>query len=524
MPWPPEIPTEHHRPDQGQTSGSLEMGRNCKEPEMNRVIETRMQDLRKQAEKRLKKASMSVEELSPGEIRDLIHDYQVHQIELEIQNEELRDAQRQLEKARDRYAQLFNEAPVGYLVIDANGVIIQANKTFADMIGKEPHHLPGISLTEHISLTDRSSFQGRYRAFFKHPEGKELNFRLKGSDKDLVVRCVGREENDTVTRVQGQDFRRMFLVISDISAQVRVENTLRKREQHLAAFLKTTHDGYLAMDTRGRITDVNAAYRVMSGYTSDELLGMSIFDLEALEDSQKTADRIRCIIDGGSESFEVRHRRKNGSLFDVDISMSYIEDAGGKLLCFCRDITHRKMVGEQLRIMATTDELTGLWNRRHFMEHLRGEVERAKRYRLNFSLMMLDIDHFKMVNDTHGHIIGDLALCHLADVMRRHLRTMDILVRFGGEEFVVILPQTRLGGAIKLAERMRAGVEQSLLSCRGELIRLTVSIGLAQYQEQISGADEILQLADEALYAAKKAGRNRTMYSEQTRPVTQSRL
>ncbi|WP_291323190.1 PAS domain S-box protein, partial [Desulfonatronospira sp.] len=296
---------------------------------MNKDYEVSKESLRKQAEARLSKISKPVEDLTPEEVKALLHEYQVHQIELEIQNEELRDARQQLQSARDRYAELFNNAPLGYLIIDQAGIISQANKTFAAFIGLEPHNLSGKALNDLLMPSDRSAFHGRFKAFFKKPAGKELDFRLPGPSGELTVRCVGRKENEPQAPPSGEPSQRLLLAVSDISRQVRAEKVLREREQHLQAILETTQDGFWTLDMQGRVIEVNAAYCSMSGYKRDELLQMSIPDLEALESPGETESRIKRIIAAGGECFETKHRRKNGSLFDVEVSASYIEAGGG---------------------------------------------------------------------------------------------------------------------------------------------------------------------------------------------------
>ena len=316
---------------------------------MDNEFDARKEHLRKQAEALLVDAERPVEDLTPAEIRDLIHDYQVHQIELELQNEELRTAQKQLESTRDQFARLYDDAPVGYLTIDENGIISQANQTFTDMVGQKSYHLPGASLAAFIAPPDRGAFYGRYRAFFRHPDGKELDFRLQGPSGELHVRCVGRVENAPPVPPPGEACKRMLLAVIDVSEQVRAEKALREQEQYLGAILETTRDGFWTLDAQGRVKDVNAAYCNMSGYTGDELRKLSIPDLEASENPKQTGARIKKIVAEGGEYFETRHRRKDGTVFDVEISVSYIATEGGKLVCFCRDITERKRAEDALR-------------------------------------------------------------------------------------------------------------------------------------------------------------------------------
>lgn len=162
----------------------------------------------------------------------------------------------------------------------------------------------------------------------------------------------------------------------------------------------------------------------------------------------------------------------------------------------------------RLRDMAIRDELTGAFNRRHFMERGQQEFARWKRHNEPASLIMLDADHFKKVNDTHGHEAGDQVLRQLADTARAQLRTEDVFARLGGEEFVVLAPDTSIQGAMELAERIRAEVEARHVPVKGGRLAFTISLGVAQTLEQDTDLEATLRRADLALYEAKENGRN----------------
>jgi diguanylate cyclase (GGDEF)-like protein/PAS domain S-box-containing protein len=181
------------------------------------------------------------------------------------------------------------------------------------------------------------------------------------------------------------------------------------------------------------------------------------------------------------------------------------------------DITERKALEGQLEQQAHLDYLTGLNNRRHFMEQGEIELARAQRHGRALSIFMLDIDHFKQFNDTYGHKAGDQVLQKLAEVMRETLRTVDILGRIGGEEFAVLLPETGLSEASEVAERLRRGVEQAAVVFEAGLPQhFTVSIGVTTQREKETNLDILLSEADRALYQAKDAGRNRVVASHRT--------
>jgi diguanylate cyclase (GGDEF)-like protein/PAS domain S-box-containing protein len=175
------------------------------------------------------------------------------------------------------------------------------------------------------------------------------------------------------------------------------------------------------------------------------------------------------------------------------------------------DISERKKVEDELIHLATTDSLTGVANRRHFMEELETELSRTRRSGRSSTLLMVDIDHFKNINDTYGHAAGDVVLCHFAELAMLHLRRADHFGRLGGEEFAFLLPETDIAGAWQFAERFRRMVADTPVPCpnRPISISFTVSIGIAKFEPDDSATDSILARADAALYKAKENGRNR---------------
>lgn len=164
----------------------------------------------------------------------------------------------------------------------------------------------------------------------------------------------------------------------------------------------------------------------------------------------------------------------------------------------------------ELQRLATTDPLTGVHNVRRFFELAKVEFDRSLRYRSPLSAIMLDLDRFKLVNDTFGHAAGDEALRMVAAYSRNTLRSMDIFGRYGGEEFVILLPETRLDAAVVVAERLRQQIESAILDTDEGLIRVTISLGVAELDQETPRVETLVRRADQALYRAKQAGRNRT--------------
>lgn len=173
-----------------------------------------------------------------------------------------------------------------------------------------------------------------------------------------------------------------------------------------------------------------------------------------------------------------------------------------------RLVKHLDLEHARVRRLAIQDGLTGLYNRRHFLDVVEREWSRAQRYDTAAAMLLLDVDHFKTVNDRYGHLCGDAMLCAVADALLETLRSPDVLARFGGEEFIVFLPQTDPLGALDVAERMRQRIAQLQLPWEGQLVKVSISVGVAAMRPEHATLDHLIHDADVALYEAKAAGRN----------------
>ncbi|MDD5072736.1 MAG: sensor domain-containing diguanylate cyclase [Candidatus Omnitrophica bacterium] len=166
---------------------------------------------------------------------------------------------------------------------------------------------------------------------------------------------------------------------------------------------------------------------------------------------------------------------------------------------------------EKVQELAITDGLTGIYVRRHFIERLNEEVARSKRHNLKLSLLMIDLDHFKQCNDTYGHLVGDIVLKEISRIMKEYVRQVDLIGRYGGEEFVIALPDTDKNSALNVADRIRMSVEKHKFRAYDETISMTISIGVATFPETGEDVATLIDRADQALYKAKEAGRNKAL-------------
>jgi len=261
----------------------------------------------------------------------------------------------------------------------------------------------------------------------------------------------------------------------------------------------------------------NKAMSTILGYPQSKLLGSSTKMLFADESMYETVGKNAYPLRIGipyRTQFEMR--KADGDKIWIDISGAGIPYDESLSLWLVNDISKLKALEEELKHQVDHDFLTGLRSRSWFMEQASIELNRAIRFNTPLSLLMLDIDFFKLVNDTHGHQTGDIVLKNVAQLMQKILRDFDMCARIGGEEFVILLPQTNKDKALEVAERIRLFIQntQVPLPAGESALQLTVSIGLTSLSSKEDIIDDLISKADKALYEAKHTGRNRTCVSE----------
>lgn len=274
---------------------------------------------------------------------------------------------------------------------------------------------------------------------------------------------------------------------------------LHREQDKLNTIIFSANEGIVVTDTEGNVVLVNPAAERLLGKTMEQIQQEGFANL--LDDPEQMAKWL------GQEHGGTDILSYNQHILNIIASTT--QDDEGHVTgsaCLLRDITEQKRLEEELRRLATTDALTTLYNRRHLDNSLKAEMDRARRYRQPLSIFMFDVDHFKRFNDEHGHDMGDLVLRTLGGHLKSALRTHDIPCRYGGEEFLAILPNTQADGAYLVAERFRQEVESLVV----EGLRITISIGVATYPDLApENGEKFVEMADKALYESKHAGRNR---------------
>jgi len=292
------------------------------------------------------------------------------------------------------------------------------------------------------------------------------------------------------------------------------------KQRLLEAIVQECPDAILVADRERSITYVNDAAVRLVGVPLSEMVGTPIDGVVQME------GRVLDELLGGRDRIAgvdaVILNQCTSSAITVEASLSALRDEDGHpvgMIGVYRDVTQTRALvrevdeaNQKLQALSITDPVTGLFNHRHFQAMLRTECDRARRYGAPVSLVMLDLDHFKLVNDGYGHTYGDEVLRRAAQEIRDRLRSTDTPCRYGGDEFAIIMPSTGPANAAATAERVRAGVEQCMGAvCSGTGPRVSFSIGVAAFPDDAATCEELIAISDQALYRAKAGGRNRVV-------------
>jgi diguanylate cyclase (GGDEF)-like protein/PAS domain S-box-containing protein len=440
--------------------------------------------------------------------RELAHELQVHRIELEMQNDELRRVQADLEAARDRYIDLFDFAPVGYLTLDAVGCITDINLTGARMLGEERRQLMRRRFARHVAEPDGDRWHRYTRALARPDAPRRIEVTLVATGGQ---RFEAQVDGLPIPQPSGPPTLR--LALTDVTARKQAEAELR-----LAAIAFQTQEGIMITNAQGVIERVNHAFTQITGYNAEEVVGKTGRLLQSgMHPSGYYAQMWDSLLRTGAWQGEIYNRRKNGEIYPEWLSITAVNDpeqAVTRYVGTMLDISLRKAREQEVAQLAFYDPLTGLPNRRLMKDRLEQLLAASARSLRHGALIFIDLDHFKDINDTLGHDKGDHLLQQVAQRLSANVRAMDTVARLGGDEFVVMLGADLSPLAEEAALRAKATAEQILSALNkpyaiGSLeLTVSASVGVALFCDAQDSVDDLLKRADLAMYQAKAAGRN----------------
>ena len=451
---------------------------------------------------------------------ELLHELQIHQIELEMQNEELRSAHLALEESRARYVSLYEFAPVGYLTLTGEGRIDEINLTGATLLGVERQKLINRRFAALVTHKDSDRWHLLFTRMMQHEEEHDFELELKRGDN-----CVFQAQLHCLLVATNEQAPMVRVALTDITERRRTELDLR-----IAAVAFESQESMVICDADTVILRVNKAFTESTGYTSEDVVGEKINLLKSGRHSEDFYDAMWASINQtGTWQGDIWDRCKNGELNPQFATISAVKDAVGTVTHYVAmyiDITERKSAEEEIKHLAYYDPLTQLPNRRLLQERLKHGMEMARREDKQLAVLMLDLDYFKAVNDSLGHLRGDEVLQQVAARMTARLRNVDMVARLGGDEFIVVLEDiTHADDAARVAKEIIADLRKPFQLTKSDDVRIGASIGISLYPQHGDSIEMLMDHADTALYQAKDQGRGCFAYfSEELTHAVQERI
>lgn len=467
--------------------------------------------------------------------------------------------ERALRLSEARFRAVFNSTVQFIGVMWPDGTIVDVNETALKFGGIKSVDVIGLPGWETYWFADRPAVQAQLeQAIRRAARGEFIRYdvELRGADGKYILIDFSIKP---VFDINGE----VTLLIPegrDVTEERASRIALAESENRFRQAMHNAPIGEALVSPDGRFLEVNDAFCAMLGHSGRELQAMTFQQVTHAEDVDADLAQVRRLLDGEDDRYRMykRYLRADGVVVDAQLDVTLLRNAAGEPLHFIsqiQDITQRKaleeeqkaltrrltsaldqinetnrdlearitevtQLQEQLHAQATRDGLTGLYNRRYFDEALAREMAAACEHGHDLSLIIADLDYFKALNDEHGHQAGDAMLQAWADLIRREARDGDVLCRYGGEEFALILPRCPLPQARALAENLRVRLAALTLdsAASGEPFRSTVSLGVASRSPD-GDANALIRAADMALYQAKKSGRNRVVCSNYRLPA-----
>jgi diguanylate cyclase (GGDEF)-like protein/PAS domain S-box-containing protein len=412
-----------------------------------------------------------------------------------------------------KFSSVVEYSPVSIIVTNANGEFEYVNPKFTQLTGYTLVDLEG--KTPRVLKSDENPaalFDNLWAIISAGQEWRgELRNRKKNGDLYWDYALISPLFN-----VAGK-ITHYVSIQENITERKLADETLRQQKQFSDDVINSLPGIFYLMNQRGQFVRVNHHFLEVTGYSKDELEHIIGLDLFEGEDKSLIAQKMQEVFENAYSTAEAELIIKSGLKIPYYFTGHRTNiDGQPYLVGIGTDIAERRALQLELTLQAKTDSLTGLANRRHFLELAEQELARTKRYEKQLSVLIFDLDEFKSVNDTHGHQVGDNVLRMVGEVCRRSLREVDMAGRIGGEEFATLLPECDAKQAMEAAERLRQDIANAVIPLEhGGALKFTASIGITTLASADANVDKLLELADKAMYEAKRSGRNRICVARQ---------
>jgi diguanylate cyclase (GGDEF)-like protein/PAS domain S-box-containing protein len=415
-----------------------------------------------------------------------------------IQNDisEQKEFEKKLKEILSEYDSIFNNTidAIFLIKVEENSIFrfIKLNPAHEKLTGLLTENIKGKTPVEVLGKDIGNQVEKNYRLCLKNkiPIDYEETLDLPGGKRIWHTRLTPVIENGTVEQIIG------------VAREVTNEKKL-SREREI--FFEVSLDMICIATFDGYFKQLSPMWEKTLGWSEEELKSKPYFELIHPDDIETTLEALKKLELGEKIlSFDNRHLKKDGSYKWLSWK-AFPDTEDGLIYAIARDIQERKEMEQKLLLLSQTDSMLKIFNRGKLLSELNSEIKKFKRYNTNLSIIMFDIDHFKGINDTFGHDAGDNVLKKLAEIVKKEIRDTDIFARWGGEEFIILLPNTPVNGGAEFAERLRKKIEDTDFT-NPETV--TVSLGVTAFKTSDT-EDSFLKRVDDGLYLAKKNGRNR---------------
>lgn len=418
------------------------------------------------------------------------------------------------------YRSIMDQAADGIFIAEPSGRYVDVNRAGCEMLGYTREEILSLSMQDLAAGTKYNPIRMKDLL-----EGKTVI-----AERDLI----GKNGKLVPVEISAKMMRDGRLI--GIARNVVDRRREEARVRFLAFVMDKVSSAVISTDNDLKINYWNKGAEILYGWQEADVLGKLVDDVcgtEFMEGQQELAQQ--SLIKDKTWRGELKQKHRSGKEIWVDASVTLLEDDSGNYVggvTINHDVTERKLAEDELRrtkesieqinltlrrafereqLASRTDSLTGVFNRRYFFELLGYEFSASRRYERPLSLVMFDVDYLKKINDTYGHQVGDELLKKAANVVRGELRTSDVLARYGGDEFVILLSNSSEQDASMVLERIYRELKSTIISADHKKLGISISAGISNLQPDMEKADQLVMLADRALYVAKNSGRNRVV-------------
>jgi len=413
--------------------------------------------------------------------------------EIEKSENKHKDIERQLKESEEKLTTVVENVNDVIFQISPSGIIKYVSPRVEDVYGYKPEELIGKHLKKTTPVRDVPNALDALKGALSGMTIKNLVINQKNSEGKITpmeINITPIKKRGRIVAVQG--------VMRDIKEQRQAEEALRESAAKNRSLLVAIPDLIFRLNKKGIFLELIPAKEFSLWKPPSGFLGKNIHEVFSEDIAKKFTRCVKQAYKTGETQILQYQLMFNGKTYHHE---ARIVAFGGEVLAVVRDLTKQR----EAEKMAVTDPLTNIYNRRKFSQLLDQEIERVERYKRSLAVVLLDIDHFKRINDTFGHDAGDSVLKKISRLIKGNIRSVDTLARYGGEEFVIILPETNLKKAMIVAERIRKVIESKSFFKVGHI---TISAGVSIF-EKGDNKQTIVKKADRGLYIAKREGRNR---------------